>query len=299
MFGLNQNGSDYSAEGLPRSVRRYRYQGEEHFSQILDLERERLRRSMHAALDTANTTYSENTSGQSTDITEYIVFSIDAPTFEHDFNPYDRPIRSFRYTFDPTTNTLIIKMPTHEHQQAAKAFDKAIDRVLTPMGLDTAICHYGGVAIDINGNSKVADGGWGPRRRPRGSPQRPSVALEVVVSETQAKLHRDVDLWLDPSRGNAKIAIAVTVNRKRPMITVEKWEWDQVHGQSQESQHIEIWESTTGDKVSVSGSPLTIPFHLLFLRNPDCPRETDLSIGEEGLKEIAEWIWDVQYSVQS
>ena len=239
--------------------------------------------------------HSKNISEQSTNITEYIIFSIDAPTFEHDFlNPNTRPIHSIRSTFNPTTNTLIIKMVTHGHHQVAKAFDKAIDHALSPMGLDTAILTYGEVTIDVNGVLKEVDWGWGPRRPPPGCPKRPTVVLEVAFSETRAKFHRDVDLWLDSASGNTKIAIAVKSNRKRPMITVDKWEWNQNDRHSQISQHIEIWESKSGDEVTVSGSPLTIPFHLLFLRDPETPRETDLSIGEDEVKEVAKWMWDAQ-----
>lgn len=296
MYGFNRNGSDHDSEGLPLSVRRYLYQGKEHFSQVLRLELERLRLSMHAARDTAGTPCIKNTPEQTTDNTEYIVFSIDTSRFEKDFlDINNRPIHSVRFTFDPATHTLIIKMITYEHHQIIKAFDKAIDRSLIPMGLDRAILTYGAVTIDVNGISKEADWGWGPRRPPPGSPKRPSVVLEVAISETQAKLHRDVDLWLDPARGNARIAIAVKANRKRPMITMERWEWNQNDGKSEKSQHVEIWESKTGEGVSVSGSPLIIPFHLLFLRASECPRETDLSIGEEELKEIAKWVWEAQF----
>ena len=69
-----------------------------------------------------------------------------------------------------------------------------------------------------------ATSSWGPRRPPRGCSKRPTVVLEVVVSVTERKLHRDVDLWLDPVIGNANIAMAIKLNRQRPLITIEMWE---------------------------------------------------------------------------
>ncbi|KAJ5931279.1 hypothetical protein N7516_005768 [Penicillium verrucosum] len=48
-----------------------------------------------------------------------------------------------------------------------------------------------------------------------------------------------------------------------------------------------------GDKVSVSGAPLTIPFDRLFLRPPQSPpREGDLIIGSEEIEEIAKLVWE-------
>ncbi|KAJ5463711.1 hypothetical protein N7475_008655 [Penicillium sp. IBT 31633x] len=292
MSEFNHNGSDYDLEGLPSFVRRYQYQGKEHFSHILNLEHERLRLWMRTGLDNTNGLNDENPQEQTDNITEFIVFSIDPSTFEQDFlDPNSRPFPAIHYKFDPATNILVIKMSTHEHHQVAKALDMAIDDVLAPMGLHRAIFTYGGVKIDLNGVTKVPDWGWGPRRPPRGYPRRPTVVLEVAISESRAKLRRDVDLWLDPARGNSNIAIAVKSNRKRRTITLDKWEWSSNDEQSQRSRHIEIWENQSGEVV-VSGSPLVIPFHLLFLRDAESPRETDLIIEEEQFKEIAAWVWE-------
>lgn len=290
MSGSNQNDSDYALEGLPPSVRRYSYQGMEHFSQIFSLESERLRLSMHTALDPTNTT-----TEQVINIPEYIVFSIDAFTFEHDFLEPDTGPKLLHSTFNPTTNTLIIKMASHGHQMVADALNTAIKDALEPMGLKNAIYPYAGVKLHINGLAKVPDGGWGPRRPPPGSPRRPTVALEVALSESEVKLRGDVDMWLNPAMGNANIAIAVKLSRRRPFITVDKWERDQTTGQPQRSQRIEIRESESGDEVRVTGSPLTIPFDLLFLRNPDTPSEVDLTIGEAALQEMARLAWEVQF----
>ncbi|KAJ6125221.1 hypothetical protein N7471_012538 [Penicillium samsonianum] len=275
MSEFNQNGSDYDSEGLPPSVRRYLYQGKEHFSQIIKLERERYCLSTH--------------------LTEFIIFSINAPTFQRDFLNSTTPIRGILFTFDPTTSTLIVKMLSHGHHQVAKAFDQAIEEVLRPMGLHRAIFTYGEVNIDVAGMTKQPDWGWGPRRPPRGHPKRPTVVLEVAISETRKKLEQDMALWLDPSRGNTNIAIAIKASRARPTVTVDKYEWDHANGRVQNSQHIEVRESAEGDKVTVSGAPLHIPFDLLFLRSPQSPRETDLHIGNEELKEFAQWVWDAQF----
>lgn len=58
------------------------------------------------------------------------------------------------------------------------------------------------------------------------------MVLEVAMSETERKLRRDIDLWLDPIRGNANIAMAIKVNRRRPMNSIDKWVWDHANGRS-------------------------------------------------------------------
>lgn len=47
MSESSQDKLDHGPEGPPLSVRRYTYQGKDEFSQVLNLERERLYRSMH------------------------------------------------------------------------------------------------------------------------------------------------------------------------------------------------------------------------------------------------------------
>ncbi|CAI7621256.1 unnamed protein product [Penicillium palitans] len=255
MSQFNQNGSDYDSEGLPPSVRR--------------VERERLRLSV--------------------DLSEYLVFFIDESTFQNDFvNPNAEGIRGIRCTFNPQTNTLIAKMITPEHHQVVKAFDEAIDSALAPMGLHRATFSYGEVNIDINGRSKQPDWGLGPRHPPPGTRRRPAVVVEIAISQTRRRLQRDIDLWLDPSRGNTNVAIAIKANRTRPFITIDKYGWDHGNGQAQISQHIEIRESDTGDQVSVSGAPLTIPFDLLFLRPPQPPREETKTVPEFHQRERVE-----------
>ena len=80
------------------------------------------------------------------------------------------------------------------------------------------------------------------------------MVLEVAVSETQRKPHRDVDLWLDPITGNANVVIAIKVNRQRPMISIDKWVWDHLNGISLTPQHIEVSESETDRGQTVRGS---------------------------------------------
>ncbi|CAG8154359.1 unnamed protein product [Penicillium olsonii] len=230
-----------------------------------------------------------------TEITEYIIFSIDPTTFNKDFLSLDAiPIPSIRTSFNLNTEKLIFKMVTREHTQIAFAVHKAIDKALARMGLDEATHDYLGVDIDVNGHKKQPDMGWRPRRPPRGCPKRPSVVLEVAVSETRKKLRQDVDLWLDPVRGNAHAVIAIKLSRQRAMIAIDLWIRDAVNGKPINFQHIEVSENEN-DEVELSGGSLVIPFCFFFLRDPQTPRETDVIIDKEWLQKIAEWGWDMQF----
>ncbi|KAJ5186950.1 hypothetical protein N7449_009944 [Penicillium cf. viridicatum] len=54
-----------------------------------------------------------------------------------------------------------------------------------------------------------------------------AVVLEVAISETEAKLHRDMGSWFDVAQRNARMAIVVVkANRTRPTITMDKWDWN-------------------------------------------------------------------------
>jgi hypothetical protein len=185
-------------------------------------------------------------------------------------------------------------MATAEHTIISQAFFKAVDKALQRMGLDEAIVPYGSATIDVGGGKKQADMVWGPRRPPRDYRKRPTVILEVAVSETQAKLRRDMNLWLDPTRGEAKVAISIKINRRSPMISIDKWTWDDINGRVLNYQHIEVSESDT-DEVKFSGGPLIIPFHLLFLRQPQEARESYVAIDQGSLQKIDKLEWDMHF----
>ncbi|KAJ5784057.1 uncharacterized protein N7518_009734 [Penicillium psychrosexuale] len=173
MSDRNQNETDNDSEGLPPSVRRYNYEGKDHFSRILALERQRLLDSMRKSREMSNI---DTASEPDTETTEYIIFSIDPTTFQQDFvGPDTIPIRSIRTSFNPKTELLIVKMVTREHTQIVFAIHEAISTALRHMGLHQAVHHYQGVDIDVNGQSKQADMGWGPRRPHRGCAKRPTV----------------------------------------------------------------------------------------------------------------------------
>ena len=122
-------------------------------------------------------------------------------------------------------------------RDAAGVVHDAVMEALRPMGLNKAtILRYGGASTNVGGaNEKQPDCGWGPRRRPRGVANRPSVVLEVGLSEPETQLRNDARMWVDPTRGEANMAITIRVNPRKPMITIQTWDsWQEpqeAHGQ--------------------------------------------------------------------
>jgi hypothetical protein len=57
------------------------------------------------------------------------------------------------------------------------------------------------------------------------------VVVEIAILETRRKLLQDIRLWLDPARGKVNVVIAIEANPAGPIITIDKYEWDQANGQ--------------------------------------------------------------------
>lgn len=268
-------------EDMPLSIKRYRYRGKEHLLYITDLEFNCFQRSKNAP---------RSTNAPS----EYILFQIDGDTFARDFlDPTVNDIPSIS-AFDTDENLVLIKMHSQEHAHAADTFASKVMNKIRDMGLETQIQRFPGTTITAGNRGKQADQGWGPIHPPPGYDRKPTVVLEVAVSESQAKLERDVQFWLDPAQGNANIALTLKINRKRPVVTIEKWQWDGANDRTQRVQRIEIAESPSGDRITVSNAPLIIPFELLMRRTRSSPAEVDITIDVQDLEEIADGIWIIQ-----
>ena len=164
---------------------------------------------------------------------------------------------------------------------------------LRSVGLNkAAILRYGGASINVGGaNEKQPDCGWDHRQPPHGVANRPSVVLEVGLSEPETQLRNDARMWVDPVRGQVDMAITVKVNPREPQLKFDTWEWDSGIQRAHVTQSCVI--ETSGDKTTVS-HPITIPFKYIFRRSPDIPRETDIRLEKQDLIDMATMVWEVQ-----
>lgn len=260
-------------------IKRYTYQGVSHFLDILRSESARFEAS--------------------TDKSEFLLFRMNKETIDNIFDPQNpqnadtSPIARFCSSFDTKEQLLLVTMPVSKpHSAAAHEMSESISEALSPMGLSRSIQGYPGATIKGKDRGKQPDYGWGPKRRPRGQPDSPSVTLEVAFLESKSKLTSDVRFWLDPEDGNANMCLTLRIDRTKPEIRIESWE----RGMDNRIYRSQVTWITRDqwDVVNVTHHPLTIPFESLLCRPPSCPRERDLEISEGQLQEIARTIWQKQ-----
>ncbi|KAJ5097622.1 hypothetical protein N7456_008343 [Penicillium angulare] len=270
-------------EALPPPVPRYVYENSQEFRKALDYERAQFRSLNHNHLEA-------DTLDATDDNSNYIIFLIEPSSFREEI--LDRTNHGhlgFHYEYNRVTKILIIKMTTREHRCAAHAMDVLITDALKDMGLGRAFESFAGVEVNVGQHHKVPDEGWAPQISARQGTNRPTVVLEVGVSETETKLRNDAKMWVDPERGQANIAITVKVLRDRPLVKIDLWEWDMNVGRSRVNRHIEI--AGAHETYSVSGGPLLIPFRQLWRRAARHPQEKDIVLGKRDLIYLATDVW--------
>ncbi|KAJ5823828.1 hypothetical protein N7447_006168 [Penicillium robsamsonii] len=286
-------------EGLPSSVNVYHYNSMDDFCRVISLERSRLYSSLRAAQG--------NYEGRQDNLPQtegthsgHIIFIIQPSIFAHDFlDPSaDLPFHD-RISFNPKTNFLIVKILYPTHELTARAFENMLNSMLQERGLQNTIFPWGSTTLtDEDDTCKEPDGGWGPRRPPRGAPKRPSVVLEVASSETPGKLRRDCHYWVDSARGQANMAFGVKVHVNIPEITIEQWEWNSEVSRPIRKQYLTITKSRSDGKVGFDpeqpAPQLLIPFHLLFRRPAENHRERDIVFMTQDLVEFGTLVWDMQ-----
>lgn len=300
--------SPQDMEELPPSVKVYHYKDIDDFSQVISLEIDRLYGFLRAERNTRARASGSCEGRQDHVITlpqtegtqsDHVIFIIEPLAFARDLlNIGDHNPCHAKISYNPATNILVVKMPEATHEQAAIAFDDMLKLALKPLGLEREILSWGAARLTAaDGTSKEADGGWSPRRPPRGAPKRPSMVLEVGSSETSAKLRRDAHYWVDPARGKADMAIGVKVYAKKPQITIDQWEWNSQLSRPIQKAHLTIMKSH-GKVYFDPDQPtpqLLIPFDLLFRRPAENNKERDIVVPAQELVEFATLVWEMQF----
>ncbi|KAJ5931524.1 hypothetical protein N7516_006013 [Penicillium verrucosum] len=283
-------------ETLPPPVPRYIYRESQQFHKILDYETARFRNLNHALAAPSHEVcfqslaYRDNLLPGTDDNKNYLIFHIEPSAFQEEIevNRKNHGPLGFFYEYNRFAKILIIKMTTREHRCAARAMNTLIEEALKDMELGRDFESFAGVEVNAGANCKVPDEGWAPMISPREGSSRPAVVLEVGVSESETKLRADAKMWVDPSGGQANIAITIKIKRDRPLLKIDKWEWDADIGRPRVN-HIEI--TGAHRTASVSGEPLLIPFHQIWRRAAQYPWERDIVLNVEDLAFLATHIW--------
>jgi hypothetical protein len=96
---------------------------------------------------------------------------------------------------------------------------------------------------------------------------------------------------------NTVTVLAVTISRRAPTITIEKWQND-ANGDAGLEQTIVISKNqTTSTTITITGAPLLLEFDKLFERQPATPMERDIEIGNDPLEWWVEVIWERPASI--
>jgi hypothetical protein len=213
--------------------------------------------------------------------------------------------RGLRFTHCTDIDTLIIKVPTPEHERVTRAFTHGLIGQIGQMGLteDNDLNDMGATTYRGTSTSKEADSCFKP---PALRPNRldwPTLVFEVGVSETLRKLRMDARWWLANSQGHVKIVLLFKISRATRTIQIEKWECRPatlayVPRSNRPPAQIPTQIQTIDIDANgvVNGSPLaTTPplvlhFRHLFLRQP-VPPEQNVIFTAQNLQRLANNIW--------
>lgn len=260
--------------GLP--IRRYPYKGTGQFRETVKMELSRQQEEFEAC--------------------EWVLFTkVSRQAFSRDFlNSVDSVLQRCWNSYDSSQHLLLVRMTvSRAHEIAARLFERLFFDCLKPMDLDKHLQSFGSATCEAeNGSAKQPDCQFLPKRLPRARTKKwPSVVVETGFSESPSKLMSDARFWLSGSNGDVQMVITIKIGRSSPNLVLESWELvdDRV-----KRQQVVMINKSANNHVYIGGQPLAISFDKLFLRPPSKPKETNISLDEAILKEIAEDVWEEQ-----
>ena len=245
---------------------------------------------------------------QGTATSQYLVFqSITEDNFAKIEEKRYTINRGLRFTYCADINTLIIKVPTKEHERVTRAFSYDFVHRIGHMGLTDLydLCDMGGTTYTGRSTKKEADSCWRPIATRPNPMDWPTLVFEVGVSETLRKLRNDAQWWLANSQGRVKIVLLFKINRVARTIHIEKWECRpatptyalrsnrppaQVPAQIQ-TVDIDANGVVIGSPPATT-PPLVLHFQNILLRQP-VPPEQDVIYTAQNLQGLANAIWAV------
>lgn len=222
----------------------------------------------------------------------FILTGVTQQVFNTVFDDAESGACSAWSSYDTELQLLLVEMTSTTHSIASRTFNMILMDAIEPMGMKRSLCQLGDAKYKADIGGKQPDEAWRPRRVPRElSGTWPSVVLEVALSETKAKLQRDIRFWHHASEGGVKVVLTLCIDRSRPEIVIEQWE---ANGISRCERTQRIVMSKTRRGTLITGGPLIIDFAKLFLRQPNLPREQDINIDGAELEELASCVWEEQ-----
>ena len=237
--------------------------------------------------------------GRTTD--QYLVFK---PVTTDDLDEIDNKIgRHLRVTHCIDLDTLRVKlMPLETHEVPHRSFGDLLKEQRLAMGFSAfELRDVGGTRYLGHSVSKEADTAFRPVASRPTRADWPTLVFEAGVSESLRKLKNDARWWLSNSGGQVKIVLIFSVQERSRTIQIEKWENRPVTGRVTRSNRPPAQVPTQIQQIiidpnNVTGAPLILHFHLIFLRainqNAVSP-EHDFTFAAQDLRDWANGLWNV------
>ena len=234
---------------------------------------------------------------------QYLVFH---PVTENDFAEIEDKRftinRGLRFTYCTDIDTLIIKVPSPEHEGVTRTFTHDFMDHIRQMGLTELgdLKDMGATAYKGTSTEKEPDSCWRPLAARPNKLDWPTLVFEVGVSETLRKLRMDARWWLANSQGRVRIVLLFKIDRVARTIHIEKWECRpaaHIYANRPPAQVPTKIQTVDIDAHGVTGDPsattppLVLHFQNLLLRQPVPPQEQDVSYTAQNLQRLANGIW--------
>ncbi|OJK03801.1 hypothetical protein ASPACDRAFT_57180 [Aspergillus aculeatus ATCC 16872] len=130
-----------------------------------------------------------------------------------------------RLTYFPDISTLIVKIPTYEHEIAHAYVGQHLTRLSDRMGIDEA-AFFALAATKYVGptaSEKEADASWKNSYLRQNHADWPHLVIEAGVSESLPRLRLDASWWIEYPCGEVLIVLLINVNRDRKTLLFEKY----------------------------------------------------------------------------
>ena len=213
--------------------------------------------------------------------------------------------KGIRLTHCADIGILIIKVPTTAHEVVSQSFAHEIVAQAIGMGVPRRErTPLGATRFKGTSTSKEADGGFKPSTLRPHKLDWPTLVLEVGVSESLPKLRNDARWWLSNSGDRVNIVLIFHINEGTKTMLIERWETipatatatatatggPVTRSRRPPAQIPTRMQAITIDQNNITGTPLTLHFHQVFLRQPN-PPEQDLVFTAQDLRDWSDDIW--------
>ncbi|CAP92525.1 Pc13g14560 [Penicillium rubens Wisconsin 54-1255] len=188
-------------------------------------------------------------------------------------------------SYDHVSLSSLIKMPSTAHGTAASEFSIIVRDWLRQSGAHITIS----TSKSVRGSTKtkVADFAWMPYDLPPGRSMKwPTVAGEVVVTQSRRGLTQAMKFWLDEPESEVRVAISITASKRK--VLVERWV-RRPNGPTSPDQWMGIVRNPRKNCPRISGY-LSINFSDIMLR-PRGNGQTDFVLTPQALDDLAKVIW--------